>query len=130
MGQRTFAIFARILDQFGFISNDIVTARGTFIEIGDSITNVYTWFRTFYLDFSYVGIIVVPFFFGIISGAMYNKRDSNFITCAANSWICVTFFFSFFSYMWGKTVYVFVIILAYIFHRLLKTQIYTTAEGD
>lgn len=129
MGQRTFAIFARILDQLGIKSNEIVTARGTFIDIGDSTTNVYTWFRTFYLDYSYMGIIIVPLFFGIISGALYNKRNSNFFTCAANSWICVTFFFSFFSYMWGKTVYVFVIILAYIFHRLFKNKIYRMTES-
>ncbi|OON85001.1 hypothetical protein BXO88_14535 [Oribacterium sp. C9] len=124
LGQRTFAIFARILDQFGIVQNDVVTARGTFIDIGDSTTNVYTWFRTFYLDYSYIGIIIIPFLFGILSGAIYNKRDSNFFTCAANSWICVTFFFSFFSYMWGKTIYVFVIVLAYFIHRFYYNEIY------
>lgn len=124
MGSGTLKIFFRILSRLG-ISHDLsVLAHGKNIDIGYESINVYTWFQVFYQDFSYMGIVVIPMILGCVAGIFYSQSDESLIANVWNSWITAVFAMSFYTFMWGQTIYLFTLFYAYIFHIALHKTLY------
>ena len=64
----------------------VLIKQGDFIEIGDDYRSwnaLYTANVFFYLDFGIVGVIVLPFFFGVLFrtliGRLYKYRNLQFV---------------------------------------------------
>lgn len=123
-GCNTFIIIERILARLGVAANSEALAHGEFIDIAYEATNVYTWFRTFYLDYSYLGFVIVPFFLGSVAGVFYTPRKHNLFLDVCLSWISCVFALSFYAYMWGQTIYIFVLVYAFLIHKLFGRKIY------
>jgi oligosaccharide repeat unit polymerase len=63
-------MFSKWLVLGGLISPDLIppnTGERIFLDFAPSGQNTYTWLRTFYSDFGLIGVVTVPFFFGILS---------------------------------------------------------------
>lgn len=124
MGAKTFVVFGRILQRLGIVRGKSLLEHGVNIDIGYDTINAYSWFKTFYQDFSYVGILVVPFFLGILGGMIYNTKEKSLFYDVCGSWVTAIFAMSFYTYMWGQTVYCFVIVYAFLLNRILRRKIY------
>jgi oligosaccharide repeat unit polymerase len=122
-GANTFSFISGILQNLGFVNYHVTTPHTGYVDIGRTTTNVFTWFRPFYLDFSYIGFIIGPFFIGSITGILYNQENHNIFIDVCNAWISAILAMSFFDYLWSQSIYIFIIIYAYIIHRLLTRRL-------
>lgn len=128
-GTNTYAFIVRILTRLGIFSNAAVFEHGEAIYTDLGITNVYTWFRTFFLDYSYIGIIIQPLLFGVISGAVYKVRIHNLTMDVITAWFTGVITFSFYAYLFGQSTYILIFIYAFIFNGLTRRWIYTVSRG-
>lgn len=129
LGLKTFAIFARILSRLGISTNTAILAHGDDIFIGYESINAYTWYKVFYQDFSYFGIIIIPLIIGAIAGIFYLRKKHDFIYDTCCSWISAVITMSFYTFMWGQTIYIFILFYAYVIHKKYSHILYKM-EGD
>lgn len=127
-GGKTFNVVARIFSRLGMNENVAVLAHGEDIDIGYDSINAYTWFKVFFQDFSYAGVILLPLLIGILAGIFYNKGDHSFSRITCNAWLTAIIVMSFYTFMFGQTIYIFILIYAYILERVLKAKMYIKQE--
>lgn len=127
-GTHTFVFLVRIFTRLGLYDGKELVMHGQdFIAIGDSQTNVYTMFRAFYLDFSFIGCLLIPFLIGIIIGFLYEKEYKSISMLIVNSWLSATLAMGFFTYLWSYSIYILVIFYGFFVNFLLKKYVYLEA---
>ena len=94
------------------------------VDVGDGATNVFTWFRYFYNRLGILGIVVYPFFIGILAGMVYDTKRNNLLLETANDWIGCLVFMSYYSYLWSHRSYMLVIFAAIVLHLFYKKKLY------
>lgn len=124
MGYNTFRFISRIFSRLGLWSNDAVLQHDESIILSFGETNIYTWFKTFFIDFSYAGFFVGPFLWGIIIGLFYNPPLKNLFLDVCTSWLSAILVMTFYAYMWGQTIYIFVLVYAFILHNIFMDKLY------
>lgn len=129
-GRNIFIIISRILERLHIISSSGVLSHAEFIDIKYESTNVYSWFRTFYLDFSYAGYIIGPIIIGTIMGCIYNPNRNRISNQICNAWIIGTVAMSFYTYLWGQTIYVFVLVYAVVLEFVLGKWLYCSENNS
>lgn len=124
LGQNSFKLIFRSLSRLGILKDTSTLGHIKFINIDDEATNVYTWYRTFYLDYSYSGFVLVPFVIGFISGKIYKPNNKRIYLHVLISWISVVIALSFYEYLWGQTIYIFILLYAYIIDKIFRKKLY------
>lgn len=128
LGRNTFSIPFRILQHFSSMNAGMNHAEA--INVGNTTTNVYSWFRVFYIDFSYFGFILGPLLIGIIVGFLYSPSKKNLFAQVCNSWVVCMVAITFYNYLWGQTIYIFILIYAYFIDRFLGNKLYNNSIGE
>lgn len=124
LGTKTFVILSRILSRLAISSNNVVLAHGDDIFIGYESINAYTWFKVFYQDYGFWGIIIVPCVIGMIAGAFYNSKEHSLFTDVGCAWGIAAIGLSFYTFIWGQTIYVFILFYAFFMHIVFMNRIY------
>lgn len=129
MGGQTFAFITRILSRLDLFGSTISIHKDAVItSLGT--TNVYTWFYDFYMDFSYIGFIIMPLFMGILAGFFYNIRKNSLALNTCTAYISMAVVFSFYTFMFEQTAYIFVMLYAVIMEKTLLKRIYLVKDYD
>lgn len=102
----------------------ILDVNRGYIDIGNTQTNVYTWYFYFINGISYAGIAVYSFLLGLLSGKIYKPMRHNLFYDVCNSWICVFFAFSFFDFLLKFTVYQVLFIAVWVIDKKYKKKLY------
>lgn len=123
LGKNSFRFIYRVFARLEILENSGVLQHAETIEIESGVTNVYTWFIDFYKDFSYIGFYVISMFLGNIVGIFYIPDKHNLFLDISIPWISVIVIMSFYAFLWKQTIYIFVIIYAYIIHRIMSKRI-------
>ena len=93
-------------------------------------SNVYTSFGNMYRDFSYVGIVGLSVLFGFFMGAIFKSNHKNRISrIVADAIVLMTMFFGYYDLEIIKTIYLFVIVYAVIFDRIIATKLYVKCDS-
>ena len=129
LGLKTFTVFARPFSRLGISTNDAILAHGEDIFIGYESINAYTWYKVFYQDFSYFGIVIIPLIIGAMAGIFYSKKSQDFFNDTCCSWISAVVFMSFYTFLWTQTIYVFILLYVYVIHKKYSYILYKV-EGD
>lgn len=95
-----FEAFAQIINR----KIDISKYEYGMIDIGLSYVNVYTWFY-YFSSITYLGIFILPFIIGFISGWVYRPWKRNIFFDVVNTYISVIFAMSFFDLLLKFTVF-------------------------
>lgn len=96
--------------------------------LSNTSANVYTMFGTMYRDFGFIGIPVVSFIYGIICGLLYKKKhNGRLFYRVSNSMVTMVLAFGFYDFKFIQTIYIVVIIAAFIFDKVLSDKLYVTA---
>lgn len=123
VAENTFAFVFRILSRLGLTEKSFLHSQN-FIEIGDSMTNVYTWCKPFYLDLSVIGCFIYPLAIGSCS-ALLMRGNSNTLTQSNSlAWIGMCLSLSFFTFMWEYTIYIAILFYGAIVDRLFSKTLY------
>ena len=92
-------------------------------------SNVYTSFGNMYRDFSYEGIIGLSIFFGFFMGTIYKSNHKNRISrIAADAIVIMTMFFGYYDLKIIQTVYLFVIVYAVFFDKIIAGKLYVNCD--
>lgn len=125
LGKNSFTIFYRVLSRLNIVSNNsILSSHSEFIDIAHESTNVYTFFRTFYMDYSFAGFIIGPFLMGTVAGLFYNPKRTSFFCDVCTSWVSSVLALSFYSYMWGQSIYIIILLYAYFIDKVFGEKLY------
>ncbi len=93
-------------------------------------SNVYTSFGNMYRDFSYVGIVGLSVLFGFFMGAIFKSNHKNRISrIVADAIVLMTMFFGYYDLEIIQTIYLFVIVYAVIFDRIIATKLYVKCDS-
>lgn len=123
MGGQTFEFITHILSRLGLLGSSISLHKDAVItSLGT--TNVYTWFYDFYMDFSYIGFILMPLFMGILAGVFYDIRKNSLSLNTCTAYISMAVVFSFYTFMFEQTAYMFVMLYAVVMEKTLLKKIY------
>ena len=114
----------------------------SYIGIGDHVSivqdaltsvissNVYTSFGNMYRDFSYVGIVGLSVLFGFFMGTIFKPNHKNRISrIVADAIVLMTMFFGYYDLKIIQTIYLFVIVYAVIFDRIIATKLYVKCDS-
>ena len=114
----------------------------SYVGIGDHVSivqdaltsvmssNVYTSFGNMYRDFSYVGIVGLSILFGFFMGAIFKPNHKNRISrIVADAIVLMTMFFGYYDLKIIQTIYLFVIVYAVIFDRIIATKLYVKCDS-
>ena len=114
----------------------------SYIGIGDHVSivqdaltsvissNVYTSFGNMYRDFSYVGIVGLSVLFGFFMGTIFKPNHKNRISrIVADAIVLMTMFFGYYDLNIIQTIYLFVIVYAVIFDRIIATKLYVKCDS-
>ena len=123
-GTKTFIVFSRVLSRLGISADTTVLAHGEDIFIGYESINAYTWYKVFYQDFSYIGTMILPMLMGVLAGVFYSRREHDFFGDTCCAWISAVIAMSFYTFMWGQTIYIFILLYAYVIHKLCTNVLY------
>lgn len=93
-------------------------------------SNVYTSFGNMYRDFSYVGIVGLSILFGFFMGAIFKLNHKNRISrIVADAIVLITMFFGYYDLKIIQTIYLFVIVYAVIFDRIIARKLYVKCDS-
>lgn len=93
-------------------------------------SNVYTSFGNMYRDFSYVGIVGLSILFGFFMGAIFKLNHKNRISrIVADAIVLITMFFGYYDLNIIQTIYLFVIVYAVIFDRIIARKLYVKCDS-
>lgn len=93
-------------------------------------SNVYTSFGNMYRDFSYVGIVGLSVLFGFFMGAIFKSNHKNRISrIVADAIVLMTMFFGYYDLEIMQTIYLFVIVYAVIFDKIIATKLYVKCDS-
>lgn len=93
-------------------------------------SNVYTSFGNMYRDFSYVGIVALSVLFGFFMGAIFKPNHKNRISrIVTDAIVLMTMFLGYYDLEIIQTVYLFVIVYAVIFDRIIATKLYVKCDS-
>ncbi len=88
-------------------------------------SNVYTSFGNMYRDFSCLGIVVLSILFGFFMGTIYKSNHKNRISrIVADAIVIMTMFFGYYDLKIIQTIYLFVIVYAVFFDKIIAKKLY------
>lgn len=95
----------------------------------EGIGNVYTIFGNMFRDFGFPGIIFLSIFFGCFLGFCYRLKVRNKLSIIIiNSIVVMIMFFGYFDLILMQTVYLFSMIYAVVFERVIRKKLYLGIE--
>ena len=125
LGLNMFKFITRIFTRIGILSSNLdILEHEDMIATSMGQTNAYTWYKTFFSDFSYAGFFIGPFIMGLIAGFVYKVKTNGLMTDTANAWMCGIVIMSFYAYMFGQSTYVLVFLYAFIFEKIVGRKLY------
>ncbi len=92
-------------------------------KVGDA--NVFSIFGNMYNDLGFGGIISLSLLFGALFGSLYTIGNTNKLSkVVCNSIILVTMFFAYYDLKLIQTIYIFIIIYAFVFEYVFFEKLY------
>ena len=83
-----------------------------------------------YRDFSYVGIVGLSILFGFFLGTIYKSNHKNRISrIIADAIVLMNMFFGYYDLQILQTVYLFVIVYAVIFDKIIAAKLYVNCDS-
>lgn len=121
-GGFTFRFLAKWLARLGIIDAFRVSPTHLPYVMAPYQTNVFTWYRAFYEDFSMVGVFAMPFLIGMLSMIIFlwNRFRLTLAGIVAMSLVATLVIFSYFGFMFSDNYYLILLGTAFVFERLSK----------
>lgn len=120
MGDQCLRPIINVLSYLGLTEHSELIQQAMFEDI-----NVYSMFGNMYNDFGFTGIIIFSLLFGFFFGLCFYKGQSNSLSrLVVNSIILMIMFFGYYDFEVIQTVYLFVMLYAIVFEKLIAGKLY------